>query len=226
MKIAFVARKHLLLALSFVLSVYILKGQDTVVLHHKYYTSTFIKSKHIPLLVEYTLTKEMLSCTNKIKRKNNFAPDPQLSDATDVAKDYKGSNYDRGHNMSAEDNKCDIDGMNECFYFSNMFPQIHSLNGGVWKTLENKERDDTKHYEKVKVFIGNLGEIKRIGANKVVVPEYCWKIIYIESTKEYECYIFPNKKPENPDYKSYKVPLADIEQKTKIKFEEGKAIIK
>jgi endonuclease G len=209
----------------FLLSVCILRSQDTIVLEHTYYTSTFIKSKHIPLLVEYTLTKEMLSCTNKIKRKNNFKPDPLSSDATNIDNDYKGSHYDRGHNMSAENNSCTGNGMTECFYFSNMFPQIHSLNGGVWKKLENQEREEAKQYGEVKVFIGSLGELKKIGKGKVVVPAYCWKIIYIEDTKEYECYLFPNKKPKTSDIDYYKVPLKEIEEKTHIKFKKGKAII-
>jgi endonuclease G len=173
------------------------------------------------MLVEYTLTKEMLSCNLKIKRKNNFAPDPASPEATDIINSYKNSNYDRGHNMSAENNTCSADGMNECFYFSNMFPQIHALNGGVWKTLENEERAEAKHYGKIRVFIGSLGEIKKIGKDSVVVPEYCWKIIYVESKNEYECYIFPNIKPTNKDFRSYKISLNDIEQKTRIKFENG-----
>lgn len=218
--------KKIVLAIIFLFILNTVKGQDTVVLHHKYYTSTFIKSKHIPLLVEYTLTKEMLSCTKKTKRKNNFAPDPDLPEATNIDKDYKKSGYDRGHNMSAEDNTCNKEGMNECFYFSNMFPQIHSLNGGVWKKLENQERAEAKQYGKIKVFIGSTGELKKIGKGKVVVPEYCWKIIYIESQNIYECYIFPNKKPKKSDYTSYKVPLTEIEQKTNIKFDKDKSIIK
>ncbi|MBL7893617.1 MAG: DNA/RNA non-specific endonuclease [Bacteroidia bacterium] len=218
--------KKIFLSIIFILILNSIKSQDTVVLHHKYYTSTFIKSKHIPLLVEYTLTKEMLSCTKKIKRKNNFAPDPDLPEATNIDKDYKRSGYDRGHNMSAEDNTCNKEGMNECFYFSNMFPQIHSLNGGVWKKLENQERAEAKQYGKIKVFIGSTGELKKIGKDKVVVPEYCWKIIYIESLNTYECYIFPNKKPKKSDYTSYKVPLTEIEQKTNIKFDKDKSIIK
>jgi endonuclease G len=218
--------KKLLLLISFSLLLNAIKSQDTVVLNHTYYTSTFIKSKHIPLLVEYTLTKEMLSCTKKIKRKNNFAPDPNLPNATNIDKDYKKSGYDRGHNMSAGNNTCNVVGMNECFYFSNMFPQIHSLNAGVWKKLEDLERAEAKQYGKIKVFIGSIGEIKKIGIDSVVVPAYCWKIIYIESENIYECYIFPNTKPVSSDYTSYKVTLTEIEQKTKIKFDKDKSIIK
>jgi endonuclease G len=212
--------------LLFILFSAISKGQDTVVLHHTYYTSTFIKSKHIPLLVEYTLTKEMVNCSEKIKRKNHFSPDPLLHEATNLTVDYKGSHYDRGHNMSAADNGCNEDGMNECFYFSNMFPQVHSLNAGVWEKLEKQERSLAKEYKIIKVFIGSIGEIKKIGIDSVVVPEYCWKIIYIENKKEYECYIFPNTELEHADCETYKVALSEIENKTKIKFHHGNSTIK
>ena len=218
--------KKLFTFIIFILVLVNIKGQDTVILHHKYYTSIFIKSKHIPLLVEYTLTKEMLSCKKKIKRKNNFAPDPDLPEATNINKDYVKSGYDRGHNMSAEDNTCNKEAMNECFYFSNMFPQLHSLNGGVWKKLENQERAEAKQYGKIKVFIGSIGTLKKIGPDSVVVPAYCWKVIYIESKNIYECYIFPNKKPKSSDFSFYTISIANLEQKTHIEFKKDKATIK
>src|SRR5689334_6156674 len=74
------------------------------VLKHTFYTSTFSIEKHNPVLVEYVLTKQMLICSKKYKRTNKFAPDPELHDETNLEKDYKKSGYDRGHNMSAEDN--------------------------------------------------------------------------------------------------------------------------
>jgi endonuclease G len=200
-------------------------SQDTVVLEHQFYRSTFIKSKHIPLLVEYTLTEEMLSCKKKNKRKNSFSSDPLLPEVTSVDDSYKRTGYDRGHNMSAEDNSCSKKGMEESFYFSNIFPQNKKLNRGVWKKLENAERTKAKNNGKIKVFIGNYGVLKKIGKDSIAVPQFCWKVFYYENSNTYECYSFPNKKPTKSDVMFYTISLAEIEQKCKIVFKKDKVLI-
>lgn len=203
-------------------------AQEIVTINHTYYTTQFNKIQHIPWLVEYTLTKEMLTCRTAIARSNKFTPDPKLSKETDLNEDYKGSHYDRGHNMSAQDNRCNKTGMSECFYFSNMFPQTHSLNAGVWKSLETLERKLAMQYGDVRVSIGSIGRIKTIGDDKVVVPQYCWKAIYIPSTKQYLCYIFPNIKIKIKDKKleNYVKDRSDIESRCDVEFKNGFAISK
>ena len=96
---------------------------DTITVTHKYYSSTFDRTKHYPVVVKYWLTKKMYACKTKIKRTNKFTPDPIIPNETNLKKDYTGSGYDRGHNMPAEDNTCTAVGMKECFYFSNMTPK-------------------------------------------------------------------------------------------------------
>ena len=88
-------------------------------------------------MVEWWLTKSMTTCPTPLKRKDNFKPDPQSVNETDIAKDYVGSGVDRGHMMPAAENLCQTQSIqDECFYFSNMSPQYHSLNAGDWKSVE------------------------------------------------------------------------------------------
>src|SRR4051812_14848447 len=149
-----------------------------VTIKHKYYTTIFDAAKHIPYVVVYTLTADMLACgDDRVARTNKFTADPELPESTSLNKDYAASGYDRGHNMSAEDNRCSADGMAECFYFSNMFPQTPKLNRGIWKRLEVKERVAATDNGHVKVYIGSYGRAGAIGPDSVVVPEYCWKVI-------------------------------------------------
>ena len=110
---------------------------DTVTIKHKYYTTTFSKSKHFPIVVKYWLTRAMLSCQKKVKRTNKFRSDPLLPKHTDLDQDYRGSGHDRGHNMAAADCGCDSIGMIESFYYSNICPQTPRLNRGRWKGLKN-----------------------------------------------------------------------------------------
>ncbi|HKR06911.1 MAG TPA: DNA/RNA non-specific endonuclease, partial [Bacteroidia bacterium] len=218
-----IMRKLLLIPLIFFFS--ISYGQDTVVLKHEYFTSIFVEDAHIPALVEYYLTDDMLKCDEHLER-GRFAKDPLLPVATNLDKDYTGSGYDRGHNMSSKNNDCFEDAMKECFYFSNMFPQTHKLNAGAWYKLEVAERGYAEDRQVIKVFIGSLGEVKTIGkTNKISVPEYCWKVIYFPDTKEYECYIFPNDTAKQKDFATYKVELTEIEKKSKMKFKADKVSV-
>ena len=120
-------------------------GQDVVVIKHTNYTTHFSKSKKYPVEVEWWITKAKVGCPTPLARKDNFKPDPQLPNETNLAADYVGSGTDRGHNMPAAENQCQTPAVqDECFYFSNMTAQYHSLNAGDWKSVEVLERQIAK----------------------------------------------------------------------------------
>ena len=145
------------------------QNKNEVVLKHTNYTSTFSISKKYPVMVEWWVTKAMVSCPTPLKRKDNFKPDPLLPQHTDIAKDYVGSGYDRGHMMPAADNLCQTQQIqDESFYFSNMSAQTHRLNAGDWKSLETFTRDESKLKDSIHVWAGNVGEIKKIGVLAVL----------------------------------------------------------
>lgn len=164
------------------------KAGDT--LRHARYTSVFDSKKKIPRVVFYTLRAKDIMCDERINRTNNFNPDPLLYSETNLGKDYKGSGYDCGHNMPAEDNDCNPFWMLESFYYSNMFPQSKRLNRGVWRALENRERKYAIQYDSVLCYVGSYGQIKTIGPDKVSVPSHIWKVLCYDG--KCETYIFPN----------------------------------
>lgn len=169
------------------------------------------------MLVEWWVTKAKVTCTNPLPRKDQFAPDPLLPNETNLAKDYVGSGTDRGHMSPAADNQCSgPEAMKECFYFSNMAPQYHSLNAGDWKSLETLTRDLAAKEDSVKVWSGNLGVAKKIGS--VSVPTKCWKVIYVKRTKEYMAFIFDNDSSKPDGINNNKVDLADIKAITHFNF--------
>jgi len=206
--------KRLLLGLLLVVS--LSANAQTVVLKHKTYTSTYDTVRNYPVLVEYWLTKAMLVCPTRIPRGNAFKPDPLLPKQTNLQSSYDGSGYDRGHNMNAEDNRCDKQGMDESFYFSNMTPQVPQLNRGVWKSLETEVREAAAVADSVKVWMGSVGEQKVVG--KLSIPLYCWKVIYIKKSGQYFAWIFPNAVPTDKNVKFYEVKVADVEKLSKFKF--------
>ncbi len=178
---------------------------DTVTLTHKYYSTTFSKSKHFPVIVKYWITKSMLDCKKRIPRTNNFRLDPLLPKDTDLKKDYARSGYDQGHNMDAYDNGCDAVGMSESFYYSNMCPQTPTLNRGEWKSLEEYTRNQVETNDSVLVWCGSVSLKGKKHIGKVIVPDYCWKILYIKKSGTIEAYSFKNDKSKPKPIESYKV---------------------
>jgi len=207
--------KKLIILSSFLLTLLVSFSQDTVRLNHKNFTTVYSKSKAYPVLVQWWVTKKKVSCPNPVKRSDKFVPDPLLSKETDLALYYKGSGFDRGHMSPAADNLCDGEiVMNECFYFSNMAPQYHSLNAGDWKSLETHTREIAIKYDSIRVWCGNLGEVKKIG--KLSIPEKCWKVIYIKSQKKYHYYIFNNDQSKPDGMVNNEITQAEFKKFVKI----------
>lgn len=187
-----------------------------VTIKHRSYTTKFDQQTNYPRMVDWWLTRSMITCSSKIHRTDIFVSDPLDPNGTDLATFYLGSGYDRGHNMPAGDNQCSVVGMNECFYYSNMTPQHPILNRGTWKDLEDLTRVLAIKNDSIKIYCGSSGEIKRIG--KIVVPMFCWKVIYIKKTNHTTAYIFRNDQTSVGSPFNFEVPLAELENKLRYKF--------
>lgn len=208
--------KHIFLILALILSS-ICFAQDTIRIKHNNYTTVFDKNKKYPVLVEWVITKKMVDCQTPLKRKDSFKPDPKLPKETDISEDYVGSGFDRGHMMPAADNLCSTQQIqDECFYFSNMAAQYHRLNAGDWKSLETFVRNESKLRDSIKVWAGNIGEIKKIG--RVSVPKICWKVIYVKKDGKYRAFLFKNDESKPDGFENNEVSLEEIQKLTGFKF--------
>lgn len=189
---------------------------DTVSVKHKYYTAAFDTVKHYPVIVQWWVSKNIFTCTNRGDRgSENFAADPTLRKATNISKDYVGSGYDRGHNMPAYDNGCDSTGLMECFYYSNVTPQTPRLNRGDWKELEDYTRDSALILDSIKVWSGSVGQLKKIG--QISVPKYCWKVLYLKKRRRYEAYLFQNDTSASSTVQSHRTTTDALYKLTGIK---------
>jgi endonuclease G len=188
-----------------------------VKIKHKSYITMFDTVLKYPVLVHWLNTRDRLECGNqKLERKNNFQPDPELYIETDLNKDYYRSGYDRGHMCPAADNQCDPDMMAECFYFSNMVPQPHATNAGHWKTIEQFTRELTLSYDSVYVWCGSVGSARKI--NRVTVPTKCWKVIYVVKQKKYYSYIVNNTFDKSIGMSHWSVDVSDVKKLTGFTF--------
>lgn len=192
-------------------------SQDTINITHSNYSVLFSTSKKYPILVEWWITKDKVSCKNPIPRKNIFYPDPNIPEITNLEKSYKKSGFDRGHMSPAADNQCQSkEILKESFYYTNISAQYHSLNAGEWKKLEIYCRDLSKKYDSIHVWSGNLGEIKKIG--DVSVPEICWKAILIKKTGQLMFFMFKNSKEKNKPFEKSMVDESDFRKQVKFEF--------
>jgi endonuclease G len=193
------------------------RAQDVVILKHTNYTSHFSKSKKYPVMVEWWETRVKIGCPTPLARKDNFKPDPQLPNETNIGQDYVNSGYDRGHLMPAKSNQCQTQSVqDECFYYSNMAAQTHRLNAGDWKSLETMTREWAVKDDSIHIWAGNIGEIKKIG--KVSVPKQCWKVVYYKKSNEWMAFLFENDQSKPDGIYNNKVELVDIEKLTGLKF--------
>jgi endonuclease G len=209
--------------------------KDTITITHNGYKTLWSSTLDYPLMVQWLDTRERIYC-NQIERKDQFGPDPKLLKETNIQKEYDSVNkyqkskglkgFDRGHMCPADDNKCPIkvNGklidskilQKECFYFTNMAPQYHSLNAGDWEKLEKYTQKMVLAYDSVYVWCGSVGS--QFVVDNLHIPTKCWKVIYIKKTKTYEYYIFDNQPSRPLGLEKWKVKKEDVEKLTGFKF--------
>ena len=97
------------------------------------FTVSFNYKHGIPNYSVWELTPDRVYGINP--RNSRFRPDPKAYGCPDLS-DYRNSGYDRGHMAPAGDMKWDTKAMTDSHYLTNICPQSHDLNGGVWKSIE------------------------------------------------------------------------------------------
>lgn len=209
--------KRVLVAICLLLLLGSAQAQDIVAIKHTNYITHFSKSLHYPVLVEWWETKAKSGCASPLARKDNFQPDPKDPNDTDLKNDYVGSGLDRGHMCPARVNECQGPAVeDECFYFSNMAPQYHTLNAGDWKTLETLTYDTSIAQDSVHIWAGSLGVAKKVGTTSV--PKQCWKVVYVKKTKQMKAYLFNNNTSKPNGIIDNEVSILFITKLTGFKF--------
>lgn len=155
--------------------------------------------------------------TSRPRRTNQFYEEARLplSERALLA-DYRGSGYDRGHNVPAGDMTQER-GMAQSFSLANMMPQARQNNQGIWsKRVEEPTRMYIKRAQgDVYIFTGSVGHAGSIGKSKVTIPSHLYKLIYDPSKNLAWAYWV-----ENTDDAQMSPPIsyAELTQKTGINF--------
>lgn len=198
----------------------VMDDRPSQIIVHKGHTVSYNEETRLPNWVAYELT-----CTEAdgtYKRNGRFFQDPDADGPQADNEDYRNTGWDKGHIAPAGDMKWDEQAMLECCYFTNICPQNHNLNGGDWRSLEEKCRDYARHYGSVYIAAGPIvGDNKNgtIGYNQVVVPDAFYKVLLVCIDGQYEGigFYFKNVAGHQP-LPTYAKTIDEIEALTGIDF--------
>ncbi len=189
------------------------------IITHDNYTLSYAEAYEQAEWVAYELKADHLS-KNEFKRPY-FQEDKKVKSSSAHWRNYKKSGYDKGHLCPAGDRRFSYDAFEETFLTSNISPQEHAFNSGIWNKLEKKVRYWAKRYNGVYVVTGGVlhKNLKNIGEENVAVPEYFYKVILDNNSTNPKMigFLMPHKDSNKP-LKDFIVPVDQIEKLTGIDF--------
>ncbi|MEO8252737.1 MAG: DNA/RNA non-specific endonuclease [Flavobacterium sp.] len=201
------------------LNFYLPTSSTSQIVKHAYYTLSYNEKAEQAEWVAYQLNKKYI-IHNTFKRPY-FIEDPKVNTKSADWKNYKKSGYDKGHLCPAADMKFDKKAFDDTFYTSNISPQKHEFNAGIWNRIEQKIRFWAVKNDGLIIITGGVlkGISKTIGTEKVVVPNYFYKIALSLSKGNYKviAFLVPNEKSSKSIF-DYVVAVDKIESITGIDF--------
>lgn len=189
------------------------------IIHHNHYSLSYSEKHEQAEWVAYELKKEHLKNFNF--KRPYFEMDPLVSTGSAKWENYKNSGYDRGHLCPAGDRRFSPDAYNETFLTSNIAPQDHNFNSGIWNRLEQKTRYWASKHDGVFVITGGILKdgLKHIGKEQVSVPNDFFKILldYDNGNPKMIAFLLKNEDSKLP-LKMFEVAVDSIESLTGIDF--------
>lgn len=166
--------------------------------------------------------------TFSVGERPNFETDTRTR-AKIASEDYTRSGFDRGHMAPNQAmGACyGAEGQRESFLMSNIVPQIHEVNAGLWKDLEQRIlKRYTRAFGDIWVVCGPIydapANAKRI-KGKIAVPDAFFLIVADRDESRGNAlrtlaFIFPHEKNLGGDARKYLVGIREIERRTGLNF--------
>lgn len=187
------------------------------IVYHQGYSLSYSEPHEQAEWVAYELKKSHLS-SSKFDRPY-FEIDRAVKTGAASWRNYKNSGYDRGHLVPAGDKNYSRKAHDETFLTSNISPQVHDFNSGIWNDLEQQVRGWAKRYDGVFVVTGGVlkGDMETIGIERVAVPNQFYKVLYDEKHEKMIAFLMPHRDSNEPLYK-FVVSVDSVEVLTGIDF--------
>ena len=201
--------------------------------------SAFDRRTRNPHWVAEHITPQSLTLREGNRQHSYFVEDGTIAEKFRAKlEDYRGSGFDRGHQVPAADAKWSQEAMDSTFLLTNMCPQVgNGFNRDYWAHFEDFCRRLTNHYPSVRIVTGPLYLPKRDHDGKyrvsyevignppnVSVPTHFYKVIFAEDGRtggsvSLGAFVLPNK-PIDSDkpLKDFEVPLDAIERASGLEF--------
>lgn len=144
--------------------------------------------------VAYLLDGELVNRAN-IKKRGSFYTEKNIPKRyRSYPKDYRHSGYDRGHLASDASFDHDLKAMRKTYSMVNIIPQSPIVNRRLWSKAEKYERYVASRLGSVTVINGVIyaKNSKRIGENRISVPDGFWKMIYNDAKQFKKCFYYTN----------------------------------
>ncbi len=187
---------------------------------HRYYLLCYVEEHEQPSWTAYVLEGAKLR-EGRLRRTQDFREDPQVRTQSATLSDYRRSGYDRGHLVPAGDFKWDSIGMSETFYLSNMSPQLHEFNAGIWEAIERTVRTWAREKKRLVIYTGPVLRpgLPKIGKG-VSVPDSFYKVVYSLSGSEVQAvgFLVPHRAFSEGAVTRFMVPVDSVEKMTGIDF--------
>lgn len=206
--------------------------RDLTVIDYQHFTVGFDAQRHSPAWVRYTLDGPILFPGPASKRPPRFHDDPRVPG--EVHHDaYTKSGFDRGHLCPnyAMFSRFGADGAFETFVMSNVIPQRHGVNAGLWETLEEDIAGRDHHGDG---WAGRRRHLTVINGpiyrgtqdylpSGVPIPDAMFSVVldYQEETGMYEALAWeiPNRDTVVGPLSRYLVSISAIEQETGLEID-------
>ena len=174
------------------------KLREAVKIKTPIYEVVYNEKLEQPTKIQYTV-----QCPNGTASRAGMDFYTNDSIKTSDADDYVNNVYDKGHLAPAADFKCTKEILYQTFSYLNCALQNQYLNRGVWRMLEEHERELART-ENVTVTITLVFDKNSIVLpTGATVPNGFYKTIYSEKTKKTIKYYFANENPTKPKYTDY-----------------------
>jgi endonuclease G len=195
-------RKYFLILFLFPL-VLLAQLKDSVYWNTPYFIINYSETLEGPKSIRYTV-----ACPNGTASRSgmDFYTEKELKTSDD--KDYEANEWDKGHMAPAASLNCNRDMLYATFTYVNSSLQQQSLNRGVWKKLEIRERE-LAIKDEVRVFIRveypNMPLRVTTGA---AIPLGYYKELKVGNLRE--CYYFKNVAPVSKELNDYKCNCRNV----------------
>ncbi len=114
-------------------------SKEDLLIAHKGYTLSYDVETHNPKWVAWSLSREKL--VKRCRRVDDYRGDENIPVKDRVEKyAYDNRIYDRGHMCPSGDVRYDAEAQSDCFYMTNICPQVRVLNQTWWEHVESATR--------------------------------------------------------------------------------------